>query len=556
MSLDDLKSPIPEDELIGVVIDGSLRKGVEVRLDPAVSVEAIKEGTYVTIRGDSHWFFGMVTDVTLHSADPMIGQTIPDVSNALIRQVVANTVTYGTLSVLPKITMPPVLGSEDSPQPAKIVPVHFSKTYRASERDVEIVFGKEDRSHFYIGNPLDMETKVCLNVEELVKRSVGIFGKSGTGKTFLTRLLLVGMLQRDISSSLIFDMHNEYGWAGQDRDRDRQVGGLKQLFNSKVSIFTLDPESSIRRDSSYDFEVQVGFDEIEPEDVAQLQQTLGLSSIAADAAFDLERHLGNKRWLRDFLEMSGRKEVYELANSTSVNPGALVTLFNRLSRFKRFGFMKPKVQDDSVQRILEQLDRGIHVVLEFGRYGTDLTAYMLVANLLTRRIHQRYIQRMEAFEGGSGAEPRPLVICIEEAHRFLNPEVASQTIFGNIARELRKYNVTLMVIDQRPSGIDSEVMSQIGTKVSCLLDNERDIEATLAGTPGSRDLRSVLERLNAKQEALVFGHAVPLPVVIRTREYGAKGSYSDLTRPSWQVGSFQPNSLDKNRLEDQLKDLY
>ncbi|MEE9261431.1 MAG: ATP-binding protein, partial [Dehalococcoidia bacterium] len=140
------------------------------------------------------------------------------------------------------------------------------------------------------------------------------------------------------------------------------------------------------------------------------------------------------------------------------------------------------------------------------------------------------------------------------AHRFLNPAVASQTIFGNIAREMRKYNVTLMVIDQRPSAIDSEVMSQIGTRVTCLLDNERDIDAILSGTPGSRELRSVLARLDPKQQALIFGHAVPLPVVVRTREYGAGDSYSDLTRPAWQVRDYGAKT--EEELEEQIRELF
>jgi len=91
----------------------------------------------------------------------------------------------------------------------------------------------------------------------------------------------------------------------------------------------------------------------------------------------------------------------------------------------------------------------------------------------------------------------------------LNPEVASQTIFGNIAREMRKYNVSLLVIDQRPSSIDSEVMSQIGTKITFLLDNKRDVDSVLAGVSGRSELKSVLTKLASKQQALVFGHAVP-----------------------------------------------
>jgi hypothetical protein len=119
------------------------------------------------------------------------------------------------------------------------------------------------------------------------------------------------------------------------------------------------------------------------------------------------------------------------------------------------------------------------------------------------------------------------VITIEEAHRFLNPEVASQTIFGTIAREMRKYNVTLLVVDQRPSGIDSEVMSQMGTKITCLLDDERDVDSVLTGVPNKSELKSVLSKLESKQQALIFGHAVPVAVVVRTREYGSAQSYKD-----------------------------
>jgi DNA helicase HerA-like ATPase len=112
------------------------------------------------------------------------------------------------------------------------------------------------------------------------------------------------------------------------------------------------------------------------------------------------------------------------------------------------------------------------------------------------------------------------VITIEEAHKFLDPAIASQTIFGTIARELRKYNVTLLIVDQRPSGIDEEVMSQIGTRVTALLDNEADIRAVFMGVSGAGELRQVLARLDTRQQALILGHAVPMPVVVQTRTYG------------------------------------
>jgi DNA helicase HerA-like ATPase len=541
-----------EQDRLGMVVGGSITQGVEVRLDGGAngSVEDIKVGTFVTIQGRSYRFFGVVTDISLGATDARLKHSPPDVDDPFIADIVAGTVAYGSLSVLPNLTLPLVLGSGDGPAAAKTIPAHFSRVYSASERDVALVFGEEDEQHFWIGSPLDMDTKVCLDLEELVKRSVGVFGKSGTGKTFLTRLLLVGILQGGRASTLIFDMHSEYGWAGQDTDRNRSVKGLKQLFPSRVSTFTLDEDSSRRRGSSPDEVVRIGYSEIEPEDVEMLAETLNLSEVAASAAYNLQRHFGRRRWLKSFLDLEGREAVFDLAGDIQVQPQALVSLYNRLSRIGRFAFFEENTRYDTAQRIIEHLERGQHVVLEFGRYGNDLTAYILVSNLLSRRIHNTYVQRKEEAEGGQGRDPHPLVIVIEEAHKFLSPSVAPQTTFGTIARELRKYNVTLMVIDQRPSGIDSEVMSQIGTRLTCLLDNERDIDAVLAGTPGSRQLRGVLARLENKQQALIYGHALPMPLVVHTREYN-EDFYAQISDRSGR-GS----ELSQEDLERQISELF
>ena len=79
--------------------------------------------------------------------------------------------------------------------------------------------------------------------------------------------------------------------------------------------------------------------------------------------------------------------------------------------------------------------------------------------------------------------------------------------------------MTLFIVDQRPSGIDAEVMSQIGTRVTMLLDNPEDIKAVLSGVSGGEALREVLARLDTREQALILGHAVPMPVVVQTRRY-------------------------------------
>ena len=511
-----------------MVVSGSLTEGVEVRLDSGVSTEEVKVGAFVTLQGERMRFFGVVTDVSLASTDPGLKLAPPDVSDPFIARVVSGTMAYGAIAVEPSLTLSnDDFAAVDGPQPAKTVPPHFAEGSLASEQDIQLIFGSEDEQHFWIGNPLDMETKLCLDIPELVTRSNGVFGKSGTGKTFLTRLLLIGILQSGAAVNLVFDMESEYGWKGYVESA-AEVKGLKQLFSSKVAVFSLDEASSRRRGLTPDYVVRIGLDEIEPEDVQVLGSMWDLSDIAIEATFSLERHFGSKKWLRSFLGLKGREALQETAGAIGVNQSTVNALHNRLSRLKRFQFMDEASGHDSVGQILSYLDRGVHVVLEFGRYGSDLAAYILVANLLTRRIYQRYQQMSERAMGDQGLQPRPLVITVEEAHKFLTPGIANQTIFGSIAREMRKYNVTLLIVDQRPSGIDDEIMSQLGTKITCLLDNERDTDAVLTGVSGSRKLRSVLSRLDSKQQALVFGHAVPMPVVVRVRDYGTPESYREL----------------------------
>ena len=541
-------SGIQELKHLGMVVAGSLTEGMEVRLDPNTSIEEIKVGVFVNIQGDRLRFFGVVTDVSLGSTDPSLQQMPPDVSDPYVASVVSGTAAYGIVKVEPMLTLSAdPLDVLDGPQPAKTVPPHFSQVAMATEQDIQLVFGSEDENHFWIGNPLDMETRLCLNVAELVKRSNGVFGKSGTGKTFLTRLLLIGILQSDVASNLVFDMESEYGWMGTSESA-WQVKGLKQLFSSRVAVFSLDEDSARRRGLTPDYVVRIGLEEIEPKDIEVLRETLDLSEVAADAVYSLERHFGAKRWLKELLGTAGGNSMGDLAKELGVNDRALSTLKNRLTRFQRFDFIDETASHDSVEQILRYLERGMHVVLEFGRYGRDLAAYILVANLLTRRIYDRYAQMTERSMGDEIQKPRPLVITIEEAHKFLNTNVASQTIFGTIAREMRKYNVTLLVVDQRPSGIDDEVMSQLGTKITCLLDNDKDIDSVLTGVSGSRKLRSVLARLESKQQALVFGHAVPMPVVVQTREYGSAESYSEL--------GFKEPAEQKAQMERDVADLF
>ncbi|WP_376789315.1 helicase HerA domain-containing protein [Thermoflexus sp.] len=527
--------PAMEARRLGRVIGGSLSEGLVVKLDPRIAIEGLAVGRYVVIQGYRRRFFGMITDIRLDSVNPDLARMPPDPEDPLIREMMVGIGVFGQIHVQPML----VLEENDPlPRPVKTVPAHFSPVYEATEEDVHAIFrprvkGREER-YFVIGEPLDMPgVRIPLNLDRFVERSSGVFGKSGTGKTFLTRLLLAGVIYHNTSVALIFDMHNEYGWSAPGEGG--HVAGLKQLPGcfSRVAIATLDEESSRRRSSRYDLIVRIGYDQIEPEDVELLGGVIGLNEVQIGAMYSLRRRLG-RDWLRILLEedreLAGENEneeetktdpLAELVGRDLITSGTLGALQRKLGLFHRFRFLVPQASEDVAQAILSRILEGQSVVLEFGRYGNDMAAYVLVANYLTRRIHAEYVRRKEAALGDSSREPPHLVIVVEEAHKFLQPGIAEHTVFGTIARELRKYNVTLLIVDQRPSRIDSEVLSQIGTRVLCLLDHEEDVRAALSGISGASRLREVLARLETKQQALLLGHAVPMPVVVRTRDYDA-----------------------------------
>lgn len=505
---------------LGIVAGGSLSAGMDVKLDtgavPGGIIEDMAVGKYVVIQGQTgKKFFSIVTDIALDHTNPDLLKSPP--ADEFTARIYAEQIAFGRIKVAPMLVLD---SAQSEPRPVKTIPAHFSPVYEATEEDVNRVFGKEDATHWHIGWPLDMgeNVKVTLNLPRFVERSSGVFGKSGTGKSFITRIILAGIIKAQLASCLIFDMHNDYGWQVIN-EHGTEVKGLHQLFNAtkQVSVITLDPETSDKRKSKRDGIFTIGFNQIEAEDVEMLAGLLALTDVQVGALFYLERELGPE-WVTHLLEDSDK--VKEIEEKDRLTKGTLRAIQRKLGAFHRFGFLTPtRPEKDMVVDIFERLSNGVSVILEFGVYGNQLEAYVLVANYLTRRIHERYVEAKNKSVGQRGEAPKPLVITIEEAHKFLDPAIAQHTIFGTIARELRKYNVTLLLVDQRPSGIDEEVMSQIGTRVTCLLDNEADIRAVFSGVNGASQLREVLARLDTKQQALILGHAVPMPVVVKTRSY-------------------------------------
>ena len=91
--------------------------------------------------------------------------------------------------------------------PVKNVPPHHAQVYLADQGDIAEIFGDPSRTgNFTIGYTREQNHPVCIDLEKFVQRSSGVFGATGTGKSFLTRIVLAGLINYNKASVLVLDM--------------------------------------------------------------------------------------------------------------------------------------------------------------------------------------------------------------------------------------------------------------------------------------------------------------------------------------------------------------
>lgn len=533
---------------IGYIVGGGLKENLRVRLTaPAYTVQ---EGGFVRIESGDWLFYGLITDLALGATDPRFAdeQSEERLPAGLARLLHGQTL-YTNLEVLPALMLeqgPPPgtpaadrwqaaidAGLRDKPRPLpiKTVPAHHAKVLLAGPGDIGEIFGDAGKpGNFVIGYTREQGHPVCLNLDKFVQRSSGVFGATGSGKSFLTRLILAGLIHYNHASVLVYDMHNEYGFDDTASDTGMRVVGLKSKFQNKVQVVGIG-QGTLIRGQQPDFNLEIARKDILPADIEMLTRELNLKETTPTTLDALWNDFGSN-WFSQFMEMrvgatvtddDGKRypapdSVAAWAQKAGVNQMAAEGLHSKLGRLFNTAYLVEKPAADSIGEIIKALESGRHVVLSFGKYESDLD-YLLISNLLTRRIRAAWEQRTNDFRTRGEKEPRPLVIVVEEAHKLLNREIAAQTTFSTIARELRKYYVTLLIVDQRPSQIYDEVLSQLGTRVSGWLGDDDDIRAVLSGLAGRDALRGMLARLQPKEEVLLLGWGMPMPLPVRSRRY-------------------------------------
>jgi hypothetical protein len=269
---------------------------------------------------------------------------------------------------------------------------------------------------------------------------------------------------------------------------------------------------------------------------------LGLGSEAAISDFDAPRYYSMPDLERIFLP---NRILIESMNEPRIKQYA-ATLLMRLSRLladSRYNFMT------RVPRFPDALARFLRLVLGHdplkdvadGQEPPWAAAYearlkerpplhsvtILDLSLIAHDVLEEVTALLGrlVFEFAIRVEPRgtfPILLVLEEAHRYVPHEVAesssrSAAAFERIAKEGRKFGVSLLAASQRPSDLSRTLLSQAGTLIAHRIASAEDQNLVRYATPFAG--REVLRQLPglAIQHAIVLGEAVPAPTYVRVR---------------------------------------
>src|SRR5512137_2227187 len=206
---------------IGYIVGGGLKESFRVRL--TVPAQEVQEGAFVVIPSGDWQFYGLVTDLQLGSTDPRFAdeQSETRLPPALAQALHGQTL-YTNLEILPALMLERgpepgspgykewAAGHADQPThpiPVKTVPPHHAAVRLASGGDIAEIFGDPaEKGKFIIGYTREQGHPVCIDLEKFIQRSAGVFGATGTGKSFLTRIVLAGLIDYRKASLLVFDM--------------------------------------------------------------------------------------------------------------------------------------------------------------------------------------------------------------------------------------------------------------------------------------------------------------------------------------------------------------
>lgn len=432
-----------------------------------------------------------------------------------------------------------------------------------TEADLRKIYGSIGDDQISIGNLSSSENiQVRLSLDALVTRHSAILGSTGSGKSTTVASLLRSIVRKDETPGspgariLLLDVHGEYTEALADIAEvfsTTPSTGQRQLYVPYWALEARELLEFVAGDltDSHEIAFTDKLFELKEKSIARTPRAgLDAKSLTVDSP----------------VPFSLKQLWYELINfelttftdsarsvPALVNSGDAMNLVAPTYSPHSMGSAGPFLNSNQkgIRRQLNLLrsrllDRRYDFLLHPGSWDPDLSGHAnqdldvllrewlghdkqitildlsgVPSSVLTRLIGSILRIVYEALfwsrEKSEGGVERPLLVVMEEAHRYLSPEagtVASDVV-KRIAKEGRKYGVGAMIVSQRPAEIDETVLSQCGTFVALRLSNPVDRARVKGALPdnlaGLTDLLPVLRT----GEAIITGEAARLPVRCR-----------------------------------------
>ena len=452
-------------------------------------------------------------------------------------------------------------------------PTISDEVHLVSEEDLKRIYGQPDKPYFVdVGHIAGAESIPSLiDVNKLITRHSAVVGTTGSGKSTTVASLLNALSDAEkypSSRILVFDIHGEYGQALKDKaniykiNADKSAGSvekelllpfwalnfdelcevsfgkisnekdyntiLERILSEKRKSLEKYPRKGLNTDSlNVDSPVPFSLNHLWYELYTQTLGKLYQDKEGKPLAYELDKD-GNEI-KGDPVE--GLPPIFKKINSNGANgdrvqyqnesPLAngqqLHSLGSKL-RIPRFDFifkptdLTPK-HDGAVDKDLDELLKGWIgsdkpiTILDLS--GVPITILNTIIGVLLRIIYDGLFWSRNLSQGG---KERPLLLLMEEAHNYLNSEGSALTIVQKIVKEGRKYGIGTMIVSQRPSEINSTILSQCGTFFALRLSNSTDrSHITSAVSDNLEGLTSMLPILKTG-EAIILGEAVKLPM--------------------------------------------
>jgi DNA helicase HerA-like ATPase len=412
----------------------------------------------------------------------------------------------------------------------------------ADHTDTSLVYAQPHAQAVTIGTlHQDSRVPACLSVDDMLGKHFAIVGATGSGKSCALVLILKGILDRNPHAHIVLlDPHGEYGQAFGEQVEHLNVRTFRfpyWLLNFEELVEVVFGDKKTEHASS----VAILRDLVLSAKLSFAGTPMDASWITVDTPVPYA--LGEVNRLIE--EATGR-----LDNRTNSGPYLHIkTRLAALQADRRYAFMFSTgvALRDELASLLGRIFR----VPSNGRPITVLDLAGVPSEVLN--VIVAVLCRMAFDFGLWNNHSVPLLLVCEEAHRYAPQATGvgfdpAKRALSRIAREGRKYGVSLGVLSQRPSDLDASILSQCSTMLAFRMTNEKDqeiIQATMS--EASTALFTALPLLG-NGEAVAVGEGVSVPMRLRIlslpvleRPRSSSASFSQ----RWQRDDVKPGFLDK-----------